>query len=439
MNQRAQAATKLVQVIFEYRHLNDALKFSEPVNPTDKSLIQELCYGVCRWQHRLAFYLSHLMQKPLKNKDADIYCLLLIGIYQLAYLRVASHAAVNETVNAAQALKKPWAKNLINGVLRNFQRQQESLLLQAVQNEEANYSHPVWLIDKIKQAWPQHWSAVLTANNVKAPLYLRVNLLKTTRENYLQQLEKQDIKAQASAITPCGIELTEAVNVDKLPGFFEGFATVQDTAAQLAAYLLSPQADESILDACAAPGGKTTHLVEIQPKLKQLVAIDLGEDRIIKLKESCIRLAVNAQIINCDANKIDTWWDKQLFDRILLDAPCSATGVIRRHPDIKIHRSKNDIPQLAQQQLRLLTSLWAVLKPGGTLLYATCSILPEENSEVITRFLKQQADAGEFTIDEEWGIAQEVGRQILPDSGMDGFYYARLQKRLAGLMPEKNN
>lgn len=429
MNPRTIATKILTQVIFENRHLNDLLQELPSTPPTN--LISELCYGVCRWYFRLDFFLQHLLSKKLKNKDNDIYCLLLLGLYQVIYLRIPNHAAVFETVDAADHLKKSWAKNMINAVLRNFLRQQDTLTPQADQNEIAFYSHPEWFIKKIKNAWPEHWQSILNANNEKASLCLRVNLQKNSREEYLQELKNKGLNAKPITITACGIELQESVTVEKLPGFSGGFVTIQDASAQCAAILLNPKTSDYVLDACAAPGGKTTHLFEVQPRMTDVVAIDMGQHRIRKLKETCERMKVAPKIIDADANVTAIWWDGTQFDRILLDAPCSATGVIRRHPDIKFHRAEEQIKQLTQQQLQLLESLWQVLKPGGFLLYVTCSILPEENQHVIKVFLEHHADAREIKIDAEWGIEQDIGRQILPTEHGDGFYYVMINKKEA--------
>lgn len=430
INTRFTAVTILHQVITKNRHLNDAFNetFKNPLEERERSFITELCYGICRWYFRLNFYVNELLAKPLKKKDYDLHCLLLLGIYQLTDLRIPEHAAVNETVDVTQALKKPWAKAMVNGVLRNFLRKRDELIKSAEQNEEAFYSHPSWFIRDIRHAWPLQWKAILNLNNEKASLILRINSTKISRDEYLQQLNEKNITAISHPLVVSGIILKDTIPVSQLPGFESGRVTVQDASAQLAAFLLEPKIGERVLDACAAPGGKTTHLLEVQGKLKELVSIDKGLSRIHKLKETCARFGATPTIIDADASEIHTWWDGAHFDRILLDAPCSATGIIRRHPDIKIHRAENEIDHFVQEQSKLLKAVWTILKPGGTLLYATCSILPEENHILITQFLKNHSDAKEYVITENWGICMNVGRQLLPSGDNDGFYYARLVK-----------
>ncbi len=367
------------------------------------AFVQELVYGTCRYYFYLKELLKKLLQKPLKKDDLDIELLLLVGLYQLIYLDVAQYAAINETVEVARELKKAWAVKLVNGVLREFLRQKEILL----SVPDPYFAHPQWLYEKVLAAWPEHYTQILQANNARPPMTLRINL--------------------------ASIVLEKPKPVEEIEGFKEGKVFVQDAAAQLAANLLELKPDQLVLDACAAPGGKTTHILELEPQLKQLIAIDCEEKRLVFIKENLNRLKLNhlpVDVLLADAGKPDAWWDKKLFDRILLDAPCSATGVIRRHPDIKLLRKPNDIAKLVQQQKHLLNTLWSLLKPDGLLLYATCSIFPEENVEIISEFLTTHTDAKELKIEASWGVAQKFGRQILPGmDNMDGFYYARLVKK----------
>ncbi len=430
MNTRAIAASVITQVIQNHRSLNGELTaaFNKIPSAKDKSFIQELCYGSLRWYFRLDKILSPLLKKPLKVKDQDIYCLLIIGLYQLLYLKTPSYAAVSETVSATRALKKPWASGLVNKILKVFMQQQTALCQQAEQSLEGLYCHPNWFIEALQIAWPSHWQQILQANNERPPLSLRVNLSKISRADYLELLHKANMPATTLNSLPSAIILNEPVAIKKLPGFGEGLCSVQDAAAQLAASILQLNPQQRVLDACAAPGGKTSHILECEPKLKTLMALDKDAKRLQKVKENLDRLGLQATLLCANAALPDDWWDKAPYDRILLDAPCSATGVIRRHPDIKLLRQQEDIARGAKQQLHLLQQLWPLLKPGGILVYATCSILPQENSDLIKSFLQTTANATHVTIAADWGHALDYGRQIFPgENNMDGFYYACLQ------------
>lgn len=432
-NSRAIAAQVISRVLKEKKSLKDALSvgIDADINSRDRAFIQELCYGVIRWYIPLRKLCSYLLKKPLSISDQDIYALLLIGLYQLNYLKTSPHAAVHETVQAARELHKVWAVPLINGVLRSFQRQKTNLLKKLP--EESHFAHPDWLIKKLQQAWPNDWQTILEANNHLPPMSLRINLLKITRKDYAQKLKNKDIMGSLSELSPSGIILDESSPVVKLPGFMEGEVTIQDTAAQLAAFLMLLQSGQRVLDACAAPGGKTTHILELQPDLASCIAVDSDAIRLNKVKQNLDRLSLTGekiQLLSAKAQDLKTTWKEGLFDRILLDAPCSGTGVIRKHPDIKLLRREEDIAKLVEHQYQLLSSLWEILKPNGILLYVTCSVLPEENSNLVLRFLSQHSDAREEIFDEAWGIACKVGRQIFPQiHGPDGFYYARLRKK----------
>jgi len=430
---RAMAARILKQVL-QGRSLADCLPQASQqlTDVRDQRFLQALCYGVCRWYPRLDSILKQLLEKPFKTKDQDIYCLLLIGLYQLIDMRVPTHAAVTETVSATSAFKKPWAKSLVNAVLRNFMRQREALLEAAEQNVIAKYAHPAWMIQAIQHSWPSAWEDILLANNAHPPFALRVNQRFLSREQYCQKIENF-LQAQSATVTlipevSSGIVLTPAVDVEQLPGFVAGEVSVQDGAAQLAAELLLLAPQQRVLDACAAPGGKTAHMLELEADI-DLLALDDDAERLRLVQDNLARLQLQAQCVCADAAAIAEWWDGRGFDRILLDAPCSASGVVRRHPDIKLLRRAEDIAKLAEQQARLLQALWTVLKPGGLLLYATCSIFQEENAAVATAFLTATPEATEEPIVAAWGTACPVGRQMLPGvQGMDGFYFARFRK-----------
>lgn len=430
MNTRAIAARALQRVSYQGESLTEVLQHSNIQNlpARDQAWVRHVCFGAVRWHGRLGAILRELLDKSIKASDKDIECLLRLGLYQIIYQRTPDHAAVSETVQAAKALKKAWAGSLVNGVLRRFLREQESILAKADQVESAQYSFPTWLADRLKQAWPEDWQAIMHASNEHPPLSLRVNALVMSREQYLERLQQSEIVAEPWLQTEMGIYLPEAFTVTELPDFAQGAFSVQDAAAQQAAPLLTCHTNMRVLDACAAPGGKTCHLLERYPGI-DLWALDNSAKRTQQVYENLTRLNLKAQVKVADAGDLDTWWNGRGFDRILLDAPCSATGVIRRHPDIKLLRKKTDIATLQQQQAKLLKALWQVLKPGGQMLYVTCSILPEENNLQIEQFLQTESDVQVKQIEANWGRALSVGRQILPgEQGMDGFYYALLEK-----------
>lgn len=428
---RAIAAHIINIVISDHKSLTTAFAQNLDQLPTEKEqgLLKEICFGTLRWFHRLNCITQQLIKIPLKQKDQDIFVLILIGLYQLLFLRIPQHAVVSETVAAAYALKKPWAAKLINGVLRQYIRDSQNILSLLEQNPVAHFSHPIWLIEAMQTAWPNHWQTILENNNQHPPLSCRVNGEQYSRNDYLSLLQVQDISVNNIEFTTHGLIINTPQDVHQLPAFTTGAISVQDGAAQLAATLLNVAAGDRVLDACAAPGGKTTHILEIQPELEKLIAVDIDEKRMLLLQENLSRANSHAEIIIGNAAQPQTWWDGKLFDRILCDAPCSATGVIRRHPDIKILRRETDVAQLIEQQWQLLNALWPLLKIGGTLLYVTCSVLPVENSDLLQRFISEHSDAHEEKINALWGVAQDVGRQILTGMhNMDGFYYAKLKK-----------
>ena len=431
MNPRLAAVNVLQQVFDQGRSLPDALEAVQTRIPDQKgrALTQALTYGVLRHRFSLDAILRQLLKKPLKAKDADLRYLLLLGLCQIIHMRVPDHAAVSETVKLTPALKKNWARAMVNGVLRNYLRQADALQAQAQKNDESRYEHPEWLLLKLQESWPDHWRAIATANNRPAPMTLRVNRRQISRDDYRQRLTTANIDAEPCRYSEDGLRLQEAVPVEQLPGFKKGLVSVQDEAAQLAAPLLQTTSAQRILDACAAPGGKTAHILEISPALKQLDALEREPTRIEYVRENLQRLGLEANLITDDAAQANDWWDGQAYERILLDAPCSATGVIRRHPDIKYLRREQDLPALVQTQQAILQSLWPLLAPGGVLLYATCSVLAEENTLQIENFLRVCKDAQLESMDADWGIPTTTGRQILPgEENMDGFFYACLRK-----------
>ena len=427
MNLRGLAAQILSRVINDGQSLTAALENQLPklYDHQDRAFVQALCYGVIRHYYSLTCTLQQLLDKPLKTKDGDIQALLLVGLYQLQHMRVKSHAAVSETVSATR--HKPWAKSLVNAILRNYLRDAENLRCHT--DRSASLNHPDWIIEALEQNWPDQSAQIMAANDQAAPMSLRVNLLQGSREDYLNRLQQLDIIAQISAYSPAGIVLDQAINVEQLPGFAEGLVSVQDLAAQLAAELLDVKPGQRVLDLCAAPGGKTAAILEQQPGLQSLLAIDVDAHRLERVNDNLKRLNLQAEILAADASQPETWAGDKQFDRILLDAPCSGFGVIRRHPDIKILRRASDIETLQGLQSKILNAAWQLLAPGGILLYATCSVLKPENEQQIAKFLASHPDASELAIEANWGMARPHGRQILPgDNQMDGFYYAKLGK-----------
>ena len=435
MNPRLAAVHVLQQVFDKGRNLPDALEAMQAriSDQKGRALTQALCYGVLRHRFSLDAILLQLLKKPLKAKDADLRYLLLLGLYQIIHMRVPDHAAVSETVKLTPALKKNWARAMVNGVLRNYLRQAEDLRAQAEKEAVSRYDHPRWLLDKLQTHWPHDWQAIAEANNQPAPMSLRVNRQQISREDYQQRLQTAGIEAEACRYSEDGLRLREAVAVEQLPGFKKGLISVQDEAAQLAAPLLRAAAGEHILDACAAPGGKTAHILEIQPQARteplRLDALERDAARLDYVRDNLQRLDLKARLIGGDAAQPKDWWDGESYARILLDAPCSATGVIRRHPDIKTLRRASDLDALVHTQQQILHTLWPLLASGGMLLYATCSILPEENYLQIEQFLAECRDARLEAIETPWGMPTPAGRQILPgEDNMDGFFYACLRK-----------
>ncbi len=427
---RAVAARIIKQVLLQQASLSSLFTEQLPLlAENERGLCQQLCYGVLRWQPQLQAISAQLLKKPFKRKDLDIEALILCGLYQLRAMRVPEHAAISETVNACKSLGKNWASGLINACLRNYQRQQQQLETEIEQNEIAKYAHPQWLINRFKHNWPEQWQEALTANNQQAPMMLRVNERHFSRDDYLGLLTQSDIAATPLKECAQGVLLEKACDVFELPGFSAGAVSVQDGAAQIVADLLNLKSDLRILDACAAPGGKTGHILE-KAQNATLTALDIDEQRLKQIEQNLDRLDLPAKLIAADAGQPETWWDNEPFDRILIDAPCSGTGVIRRHPDIKQLRREEDIRNLAIQQQQLLEQLWPLLKPDGLLVYTTCSALKEENEYQVRDFLQRHPEAEEYTPETAPAQRSSVGYQRLPGDGqLDGFYYACIRHR----------
>jgi len=426
---RATAARIITLVLKQQQSLNAVLRKNISLLPeNERALCQQLCYGVIRWQLPLQAIADQLIAKPLKNKDADIAALLLCGLYQLRSMRLPEHAALSETVNSCKTLGKPWAKGLINASLRNYQRNKQQFEAAIAKTDKAHYAHPKWILNQLQKDWPEDWQSIVEANNQQAPMMLRVNRQQYSRDEYLKWLQEQGFKAKAINGCVDGIELDKPCDVNALPGFFTGAASVQDGAAQHTVELLGIKQNQRILDACAAPGGKTCHILEVEPT-NDVVAIDIDAERLLRIKENTQRLDLSAELIAADAGDIDAWWDKKLFDRILIDAPCSGTGVIRRHPDIKVLRRPEDLQSLVNKQQQLLENLWPLLNTGGLIVYTTCSVFKQENELQVMNFLQKHPEAEEIKRSPPPASPRPVGYQRLPGEGnMDGFYYVCIRK-----------
>ncbi|MDN3476772.1 16S rRNA (cytosine(967)-C(5))-methyltransferase RsmB [Pseudoalteromonas sp. APC 3355] len=425
-NVRALAAETLYNVVDKGASLNQELPFaSQGLPPKDKALLQQICYGVLRYLPSLENYCQHLVEQPLKGKRRIFQFLLYVGIYQLQHMRVPPHAAISETVNALTQLRALGLKGLINAILRSFQRQQAELEEKAKLIPVCLYNHPNWFIKQVQTAYPDSWEALLEENQQQAPMWLRVNQAQFSTQEYSDMLSANDIEHTLNPDFIDGIKLAKPRDVFSLPEFDTGACSVQDAAAQLAARFLEPKADDYILDACAAPGGKTCHILELADA--DVLALDSDSTRLERVKQNLTRIGLGADLQCGDASQPHTWWDEKLFDRILLDVPCSATGVIRRHPDIKWLRRASDIEDLAKLQSDILDSIWPLLKPGGTLVYATCSVLPQENQQQVAKFLANNDDVEHIPLHENDTVTTP-GLQLLPGES-DGFYYAKLVKK----------
>lgn len=416
-------AARALLAVLRGRSLNAALAAlwarTPQLPPAQRGAIQDLAFGACRWLGTIRGVLDLLLRAPLS--DADIEALLAVALYQLHWTRAPAHAIVDRAVSSCAALRKSSAKGLVNAVLRSFLRRSEELLAQARATETGRYSYPQWWIDAVRAAWPECWGSILDAGNMHPPLTLRVNRRRCSVPHYQRMLE--DAGIPAAQVGPFALRLQKPVPVFSLPAFDDGLVSVQDLGAQYAAPLLAPRAGERVLDACAAPGGKTAHLLEVADI--DLLALDRDGERLQRVDQNLRRLALHCRLREADAGALDAWWDGRPFDCILLDAPCTASGVVRRHPDIKWLRRPHDVAQLAQQQARLLDALWQTLVPGGKLLYVTCSIFPAETHAQIEAFLRGRADAQPMRLT---AFPDPTG-QLLPDANHDGFFYALLRKQ----------
>ena len=392
------------------------------IEPGAPSLLTALAYGACRHFYSIRAEVDARLERAMRNGDQDLYALLMIGVYQIRHTDIPVHAAVSETVAAASALRKPWARPLVNAVLRRIAKARST-----PSTDEARHDHPQWLIDALEAAHPDACPELFEINNSRAPMALRVNRARTDPFRYRSQLDNVGI-AHRPGMTPDSVILEQPMPARELPGYARGWIAVQDEGAQLAAGLLDPRPESVVLDACAAPGGKAFHLLERDPSLN-VTALDQDERRLAYLKRDARRLGHSLrQVIAGDATG-SAWWDGSAFDAILLDVPCSGTGTLRRHPDIKVNRRSDALARTVEQQRALLAGVWPMLSCGGTLLYCTCSILSAENQDVVAHFMQQTPDAKTRPVRADWGRSAGLGRLLLPrKGGSDGFFFALIDK-----------
>lgn len=416
------AATRIISQVLEGKNLNQILNEAatryQALTVQGRGALQDISYGVLRHYGQLCEILDALLSKPLQ--DRQIRYLLLVALYQLQHTKAAHHAVVDHAVKAARALN-PATSGLVNAVLRNFLRKQTQLLAVAEQTEMGRYSYPHWWVAAVQEQYKQQANAILLAGNQHPPMTLRVNRRQSSVQEYMRELEQHTITAHI--VGGEAIMLESPLPVNKLPGFQEGKVSVQDAGAQYAAHLLDIQSGMRVLDACAAPGGKTAHLLELADI--ELTAIDCNEQRLQRVHDNLTRLKLHAEVVAGDASQPHRWWNNKQFQRILADVPCSASGVVKRHPDIKWLRRSYDLDTFASQQLQILTALWPLLEPGGKLLYATCSIFARENQQTVDTFLKHTSDALQL----ELSAPDMTQGQLIPNEQHDGFFYALLQKR----------
>jgi 16S rRNA (cytosine967-C5)-methyltransferase len=430
-NPRWLALKALMLVVEQGRSLDSAaqvvLADAGELEARNQSLYQELLRGSCRWFLALRPILKAYLRKPFKSKDRDLEFILVIGLYQILLMRIDDHAAVNETVKLALLQKKPWARGLVNGILRQIIR--DGIVIESAHHTS---SYPQWMVEKISEDWPQQHRQVLEAGNRRAPLTLRVDIRQRNIEAVIESLHEQGVAGVHHELVESAIELEKACDVTRLNGFSEGLISVQDAAAQLASGLLECNPGMRVLDACAAPGGKTAHLLQSTDEL-DLVALDQDASRLEMVGQNLFRTGGQAQLVCGNAASPAAWFEGGGFDRILADVPCSGSGVIRRHPDIKLLRRESDIPQLVEQQKIILDAVWTLLNPGGLLLYSTCSIFKDENERQIEWFVEKHDSCMVKSLDSvQWGLERPWGRQIMPgQDNMDGFFYACLQKASA--------
>lgn len=426
----AHVAEVVMQVVDGGNSLDRLLQASSMPGQTTESIFREMAYGTCRYFPRINWYIENLLERPLKQKHRNLHFLMAVGIYQIDHMHIPKYAALNETVEAVSELGRNWSRNLINGVLRNYLRNRDHFDLSKMPQHSA-YAFPKFLFDRIKADWPDQYLPILEASNSRPPLTLRVNLKNSTRQDVLQTIEENtNSTCMTTHESPFGLSLDPPVPVNQIPGFMDGKVSVQDESAQLAIVELDPDERLKVLDGCAAPGGKTTHILELFPESCAITAIDLGH-RCSLIHQNLKRLGLDATVVSGDILDPSTWWDGRCYDRILLDVPCSGSGVIRRHSDIKYRRNVEDLENLHVLQTSMLESVWNLLCPGGIVLYVTCSIFHQENDQVIKAFINHGCDRQVETINRISGISTQFGVQRLPGfQDGDGFYYCKIRKSI---------
>ena len=433
---RSLAAYAVARILREGVTLDAALKDAlAAADPKLAPSVRSLSYGAVRGYFRHEAILRSVLSAPVKSLDLLVRALLSVALYELEDERTPEYAVVDAAVQTAKATDAARAGGLINAVLRRYLRERVALDAEIARNPATRHASPVWLADRLRADWPVRWTQLLAAGDAQAPMWLRVNSQRSTAGEYLEMLRSAGIGARSEERVPHAVALDSPCDVHDLPGFAEGLVSVQDLGAQCVAFPLGLAAGHRVLDACAAPGGKTALIAEREPQLSKLVAVDIDPQRLARVRDNLVRGNLLADLVSGDAGVPAPWWDGVPFDRILLDAPCSALGVIRRHPDIRLRKSPSDIDKLPQVQRRLLASAWGMLATGGRLVYATCTLTRSENRDLVGAFLRSTPDAVSLPA-EQWegwpqlGEADEYGRQILPgEAGADGFYYAALTKQ----------
>ena len=433
-----QAGLKALKLVFSGKSLSVAQVETIDVleDKRDRGLANEIVNGVLRWRWQLEFFTSQLLSKKLKEKNQDVQLILLMALYELMACRTPDYAVINESVELVRKSGKQWAGSLVNAILRRYTREKEALA-DAIKTDDARFSHPQWILEKIKKDWPEQWQQLIEANNQRPAFWLRVNKRQNDVPQYKKLLDENEIESEVTDLSDQALKLVQGMDVRLLPGFADGAVSVQDVGAQLSANLLNVLDGHCVLDLCAAPGGKTTHILERHPGIKKIVAVEFDENRMQRVDENLQRLRlsededgqVEIELVVADARDYKQWWDGECFDCILIDAPCSASGVIRRHPDIKSLRRESDIQTLVDLQAEILAVAWQMLAPDGELLYITCSVFKDENQQQIKKFIAKTQDVREIVIDADWGVACEHGRQLFPgEQAADGFYFCRLKK-----------
>ncbi|MGO8857629.1 MAG: 16S rRNA (cytosine(967)-C(5))-methyltransferase RsmB [Steroidobacteraceae bacterium] len=433
---RSLAAYAVARILREGVTLDAALHDALAAAPAGLSpSVRSLSYGAVRGYFRHEAILARVLSQPVRSLDLYVRALLSVALFELEDARTPEYAVVDAAVKTAKATDAARASGLVNAVLRRYLRERKALDVDIARNPVTRHASPIWLADRYRADWPVRWTQLLAAGDTQAPMWLRVNGRRTTTDSYLEKLRDAGLAAHADLRVPLAVVLDSPCDVHELPGFEAGMVSVQDLGAQCVAFPLQLAAGQRVLDACAAPGGKTALMAEREPELASLVAIDIDPQRLARVRDNLVRGELRAQVMLGDAGVPAAWWDGVPFDRILLDAPCSALGVIRRHPDIRLRKSPSEIDKLPLLQARLLTSAWRMLAPGGRLVYATCTVTRSENRDVVAAFLAGTPDAS-VDPSENWpgwpgfGETDGFGRQILPgEAGADGFYYAALLKQ----------